>query len=46
MLVKFEGIPGENVSYFAKQLSELAENDTLYQVAEEVEKVMADEKKM
>tara|TARA_B100001142_G_scaffold328989_1_gene390688 strand:+ start:3078 stop:4247 length:1170 start_codon:yes stop_codon:yes gene_type:complete len=31
---------------YAKQLSELAENDTLYQVAEEVEKVMADEKKM
>ncbi len=30
----------------AKELSELAENDTLYQVAEEVEKVMADEKKM
>jgi 2-methylcitrate synthase len=31
---------------FAKQLSELADNDTLYLVAEEVEKVMADEKKM
>jgi 2-methylcitrate synthase len=30
----------------AKELSELAENDTLYQVAEEVEKIMADEKKM
>ena len=31
---------------YAKELSQLAENDTLYQVAEEVEKVMADEKKM
>ena len=31
---------------YAKELCQLAENDTLYQVAEEVEKVMADEKKM
>ena len=30
----------------AKELSKLHENDDLYQVAEEVEKVMADEKKM
>ena len=34
------------IKEYAKELSELAENDTLYQVAEEVEKVMADEKKM
>ena len=34
------------IKEYAKELSQLAENDTLYQVAEEVEKVMADEKKM
>jgi 2-methylcitrate synthase len=34
------------IKEYAKQLSKLAETDTLYQVAEEVEKVMADEKKM
>ena len=34
------------IKEYAKDLSQLAENDTLYQVAEEVEKVMADEKKM
>ena len=34
------------IKEYAKELSKLAENDTLYQVAEEVEKVMADEKKM
>ena len=34
------------IKEYAKQLSELADTDTLYQVAEEVEKVMADEKKM
>ena len=34
------------IKEYAKELSELAENDTLYKVAEEVEKVMADEKKM
>ena len=34
------------IKEYAKELSELADNDTLYQVAEEVEKVMADEKKM
>jgi len=34
------------IKEYAQALSELAENDTLYQVAEEVEKVMADEKKM
>ena len=34
------------IKEYAKKLSQLAENDTLYQVAEEVEKVMADEKKM
>ena len=34
------------IKKYAKDLSQLAENDTLYQVAEEVEKVMADEKKM
>jgi 2-methylcitrate synthase len=34
------------IKEFAKELSSLHDNDTLYQVAEEVEKVMADEKKM
>ena len=34
------------IKEYAKQLSELADTDTLYQVAEEVEKVMAEEKKM
>ena len=34
------------IKEYARELSQLAENDTLYQVAEEVEKVMADEKKM
>ena len=34
------------IKEYAKELSQLAKNDTLYQVAEEVEKVMADEKKM
>ena len=34
------------IKEFAKELSKLAPNDSLYQVAEEVEKVMADEKKM
>ena len=34
------------IKEYAQELSQLAENDTLYQVAEEVEKVMADEKKM
>jgi 2-methylcitrate synthase len=34
------------IKEYAKQLSEIADADTLYQVAEEVEKVMADEKKM
>lgn len=34
------------IKEFAKELSVLHENDDLYQVAEEVEKVMADEKKM
>ena len=34
------------IKEFAKELSKLHSNDDLYQVAEEVEKVMADEKKM
>ena len=34
------------IKEYAKELSLLHENDDLYQVAEEVEKVMADEKKM
>ncbi len=34
------------IKEFAKELSLLHDNDDLYQVAEEVEKVMADEKKM
>ena len=34
------------IKEYAKELSKLHENDDLYQVAEEVEKVMADEKKM
>jgi 2-methylcitrate synthase len=34
------------IKEYAKELSLLHDNDTLYQVAEEVEKVMADEKKM
>ena len=34
------------IKEYAKELSLLHHNDTLYQVAEEVEKVMADEKKM
>ena len=34
------------IKEFAEELSKLAPNDSLYQVAEEVEKVMADEKKM
>ena len=34
------------IKEYAKQLSELSDDNTLYLVAEEVEKVMADEKKM
>ena len=34
------------IKEYAKELSKLHDNDDLYQVAEEVEKVMADEKKM
>ncbi len=34
------------IKEYAKQLSELTDNDVLYQVADEVEKVMAEEKKM
>ena len=34
------------IKEYAKQLSELADDNTLYQVADEIEKVMADEKNM
>ncbi len=34
------------IKEYAKELSDLSDNNTLYLVAEEVEKVMADEKKM